>query len=162
VTEAGNYPIPRWLAQRSFLLRRGGPQRTNLQFTGDDFFADKDVCSIVIELLNSAFGPKKIRLWAPHTGLNGRRGGGWVQAGPQCLLWILACASDEVEDYGAFPVCQLERSCIREYARSPTRHESVSMREATSNRALYTRSRYAHDTHGRIDMCRWPRCFSSS
>ena len=25
----------------------------NLQFTGDDFFADKDVCSIVLEVPNS-------------------------------------------------------------------------------------------------------------
>ena len=36
----------------------------NLQFTGDDFFADKDVCSIVLEVPNSILGPKEVGLWA--------------------------------------------------------------------------------------------------
>src|SRR5438552_11744181 len=49
-----------------------------LQFTGDDFFADKDVCSIVLEVPNSALGPKEIRLWART--LAPGEGGGWVQA----------------------------------------------------------------------------------
>src|SRR6185312_14707490 len=31
----------------------------NFQFTGEDFFADKDICSIVLELSNSALGPKE-------------------------------------------------------------------------------------------------------
>jgi len=34
------------------------------QFTGDDFFADKDVCSIVLELPNSALGADEVGLWA--------------------------------------------------------------------------------------------------
>src|SRR5207244_7780157 len=38
--------------------------KNNLQFTGDDFFADKDVCSIVLEVPNSALGAKGVRLWA--------------------------------------------------------------------------------------------------
>jgi hypothetical protein len=38
--------------------------KNNLQFTGDDFFADKDVCSIVLELPNSVFGAKEVRIWA--------------------------------------------------------------------------------------------------
>jgi hypothetical protein len=33
-----------------------------LQFTGDDFFADKDVCSIVLEVPNSALAPKRLRV----------------------------------------------------------------------------------------------------
>jgi hypothetical protein len=49
----------------------------NLQFTGDDFFADKDVCSIVLEVPNSALAPKRVGLWART--LDGA-GGGWVQA----------------------------------------------------------------------------------
>jgi hypothetical protein len=36
----------------------------NLQFTGDDYFADKDVCSIVLEVSNSALGSKGVGLWA--------------------------------------------------------------------------------------------------
>jgi hypothetical protein len=51
----------------------------NFQFNGDDFFADKDVCSIVLEVSNSVLGPKEVGLWAriliPAKGA----GGGWVQ-----------------------------------------------------------------------------------
>src|SRR5438445_13693302 len=35
-----------------------------MQFTGDDFFADKDVCSIVLELPNSTLGADQVGLWA--------------------------------------------------------------------------------------------------
>src|ERR1700730_10716611 len=48
-----------------------------LQFTGDDFFVDKDVCSIVLEVPNSVLGPKRLGLWART--LDGA-GGKWVQA----------------------------------------------------------------------------------
>jgi hypothetical protein len=48
-----------------------------LQFTGDDFFADKDVCSIVLEVPNSALGAKGARLWART--LTPGDGGGWIQ-----------------------------------------------------------------------------------
>ena len=51
--------------------------KNNLQFTGDDFFADKDVCSIVLEVPNSALGTKEVRLWA-RTFTPGD-GGGWIQ-----------------------------------------------------------------------------------
>ena len=51
--------------------------KNNLQFTGDDFFADKDVCSIVVELPNSALGAKEVRLWART--LTPDDGGGWRQ-----------------------------------------------------------------------------------
>ena len=52
--------------------------KNNLQFTGDDFFADKNVCSIVLEVPNSALGANQIRLWART--LCPGEGGGWVQA----------------------------------------------------------------------------------
>jgi len=32
----------------------------HMQFTGDDFFKDKNVCSIVLELPNSEFETKKV------------------------------------------------------------------------------------------------------
>jgi hypothetical protein len=48
----------------------------NLQFTAD-FFTDKDVCSIVLEVPNSALGTKEIGLWART--LDGATGS-WVQA----------------------------------------------------------------------------------
>jgi hypothetical protein len=49
----------------------------NLQFTGDDFFADKNVCSIVLELPNSALGANEVRLWART--LTPDDGGRWSQ-----------------------------------------------------------------------------------
>src|SRR5450432_4420754 len=51
--------------------------KNNLQFTGDDFFADKDVCSIVLEVPNSVLGAKEVRLWART--LTPDDGGGWRQ-----------------------------------------------------------------------------------
>jgi len=51
--------------------------KNNLQFTGDDFFGDKDVCSIVLEVPNSALGATEVRLWART--LTPGNGGGWIQ-----------------------------------------------------------------------------------
>jgi hypothetical protein len=51
--------------------------KNNLQFTGDDFFADKDVCSIVLEVPNAVLGAKEVRLWART--LTRGDGGGWIQ-----------------------------------------------------------------------------------
>lgn len=44
---------------------------------GSDFFADKDVCSIVLEIPNSVLGPGKVGLWARTLSCVN---GGWVQA----------------------------------------------------------------------------------
>jgi hypothetical protein len=49
----------------------------NLQFTGDDFFTGKDVCSIVLEVPNSALGSGKVGLW--HRTVDGTSGK-WIQA----------------------------------------------------------------------------------
>jgi hypothetical protein len=51
--------------------------KNNLQFTGEDFFADKDVCSIVLEVPNSELGREKVGLWARTLDDVGDR---WVQA----------------------------------------------------------------------------------
>ena len=76
MTEAGDYRFfAGWRSDPFFFDRRGA--LNNLQFTGDDFFADKNVCSIVLEVPNSALGPKEVGLWART--LDGA-GGGWVQA----------------------------------------------------------------------------------
>ena len=49
----------------------------SLHFTEQfDFFAEKNVCSIVLEVPNSALGPKEVGLWMRT--LDGA--GGWVQA----------------------------------------------------------------------------------
>jgi len=48
-----------------------------MQFTGDDFFSDKNVCSIVLEVPNSALGTNVVGLWART--LDKTREG-WIQA----------------------------------------------------------------------------------
>lgn len=75
VTQAGDY--------RFFVGRRSDPffldvdgALNNLKFTGKDFFADKDICSIGLEVSNEVLGPKEVRLWA-RTVI--RTDGGWVQ-----------------------------------------------------------------------------------
>src|SRR5207253_879038 len=48
-----------------------------MQFTGDDFFKDKNVCSIVLELPNSELGSNEVGIWACTVDKTGE---GWVQA----------------------------------------------------------------------------------
>jgi Domain of unknown function (DUF4331) len=76
VTEAGDYRFFAGWRSDSFFFDTMGALN-NLQFTGDDFFADKDVCSIVLEVPNSALGSGKMGLW--HRTVDGT-GGKWVQA----------------------------------------------------------------------------------
>jgi hypothetical protein len=76
VTEAGEYRFfAGWRGDPFFFDVQGA--LNNLQFTGDDFFADKDVCSIALEVPNSALSPGKMGLWART--LDGASGQ-WVQA----------------------------------------------------------------------------------
>jgi hypothetical protein len=76
VTETGGYRFfAGWRSDAFFFDVQGA--LNNLQFTGDDYFADKDVCSIVIEVPSSALGSKKLSLWARTVdGSTGK----WVQA----------------------------------------------------------------------------------
>src|SRR3989442_3938072 len=77
VTEAGDHRFfAGWRSDPFFCDVQGA--KNNLQFTADDFFADKDVCSIALEVPNSALGAKELRLWART--LAPRDGGGWIQA----------------------------------------------------------------------------------
>jgi hypothetical protein len=76
MTEAGDCRFfAGWRSDPFFFDTRGA--LNNLQFTGDDFFAGKDVCSIALEVPNSAVGREKVGLWART--LDGV-GGKWVQA----------------------------------------------------------------------------------
>jgi len=62
VTENGDYRLfAGWRSDPFFFDTMGA--LNNLQFTGEDFFTDKDVCSIVLEIPNSALGSGKIGLW---------------------------------------------------------------------------------------------------
>ena len=66
-------------AQRSVLLRRARRPAATCSFTGDDYFADKNVYSLVLDLPNAALGAGPVGLWmrvlVPARG----SGGGWVQ-----------------------------------------------------------------------------------
>jgi hypothetical protein len=76
VTQAGDYRFfAGWRSDPFFFDVQGA--LNNLQFTGDDFFEDKDVCSIVLEVPNSALGARGVGLWCRT--LDGA-GGKWVQA----------------------------------------------------------------------------------
>ena len=76
VTEAGDYRFfAGWRSDPFFFDTEGA--LNNLQFTGIDFFAEKDVCSIVLEVPNCALGSKRIGLW--HRTLDGVSGK-WIQA----------------------------------------------------------------------------------
>jgi Domain of unknown function (DUF4331) len=50
------------------------------QFTSGDFFADKDTCSVVLEMPNSLLGPKEVGLWARTLIPTDSTGGSWIQA----------------------------------------------------------------------------------
>jgi hypothetical protein len=76
VTEAGDYRFfAGWRSDPFFFDTLGA--LNDLKFTGTDFFTDKDVCSIVLEVPNSALGSRKIGLW--HRTVDGASGK-WVQA----------------------------------------------------------------------------------
>jgi hypothetical protein len=79
VTDAGDYRFFAGWRSDPFFFDAAG-LLNNFQFTGEDFFGDKNVCSIVLELPNSALGlPSRVGLW--HRTLipaNGA-GGEWVQ-----------------------------------------------------------------------------------
>jgi len=76
VTEAGPYRFfAGWRSDPFFFDVRG--MLNHQQFTGDDFFADKDVCGIVLEVPNSDLAAKQVGLWART--LVGARGGEWIQ-----------------------------------------------------------------------------------
>src|ERR671935_378318 len=78
VTEAGEYRFFAGWRSDPFFFDAGGALN-EFQFTGDDFFADKDVCSIALEVPNSALGSTKVGLW--HRVLVQADGGGQAPSG---------------------------------------------------------------------------------
>jgi hypothetical protein len=76
VTQAGEYRFFAGWRSDPFFYDVGGALN-DFQFTGEDYFADKDVCSIVLELPNSELGATEVGLW--HRALIPADNGGWVQ-----------------------------------------------------------------------------------
>jgi hypothetical protein len=63
VTHADHYRFfAGWRSDPFFFDTRGAIN--NFQFTGEDFFAERDVCSIVLEAPNSVLAPHEVGLWA--------------------------------------------------------------------------------------------------
>ena len=76
VTEVGDFRFFfGWRSDPFFFDAMGNFNQ--MQFTGDDFFADKNVCSIVIELPNSDLGSNEVGIWARTVD---RTHEGWIQA----------------------------------------------------------------------------------
>jgi hypothetical protein len=76
LTQAGDHRFfAGWRSDPFFFDTLGA--LNNMQFTGSDFFSERDVCSIVLEIPNAALGGKKLGLWART--VDGA-GGKWVQA----------------------------------------------------------------------------------
>jgi hypothetical protein len=76
VTEAGDYRFFAGWRSDPFFFDAGGALN-GFEFTGDDFFADSDVCSIVLELPNGELGGGEVGLW--HRAVIGDGNGGWNQ-----------------------------------------------------------------------------------
>jgi hypothetical protein len=108
VTEAGEYRFfAGWRSDPFFFATQG--ILNDLQFTGTDFFADKNVCSIVLELPNSDLATKRVGLWART--LIGADGN-WAQA-----------------DRGALPA-QAELGKISAESSKVTSREKLRLRRA--------------------------------
>ncbi len=76
VTKAGDYRFFfGWRSDPFFFDANGNFNQ--MRFTGDDFFADKDVCGIVLELPNSALGTNAVGIWARTVD---KTADGWIQA----------------------------------------------------------------------------------
>jgi uncharacterized protein DUF4331 len=76
VTEAGGFRFFfGWRSDPFFFDAMGN--FNHMQFTGDDFFTDKNVCSIVLEVPNSELGSNAVGLWARTLDKTGE---GWLQA----------------------------------------------------------------------------------
>jgi hypothetical protein len=73
-----------------------------MQFTGNDFFADKNVCSIVLELPNSALGPNQVGVWARTIDQTTE---GWIQAdrGGRPMLAVFLAGEQREAYLGAEP-----------------------------------------------------------
>ena len=76
ITKAGDYRFFAGWRSDPFFFDAGGALN-EFNFTGEDFFADKDVCSIALEVPNSALGSTRLGLW--HRVLTQADGAGWVQ-----------------------------------------------------------------------------------
>jgi hypothetical protein len=98
VAEAGEHRFFAGWRSDPFFFDVGGALN-DFQFTGDDFFADKDVCSIVLEVPNSELGDAGVGLW--HRTLVPADGAGWTQVerGARTQQVVFLVPNEEKEAY---------------------------------------------------------------
>jgi hypothetical protein len=97
IAESGDYRFFAGWRSDPFFFDAGGALN-EFQFTGEDFFADKDVCSIVLEVPNEALGGSPVTIW--HRTLVAENGG-WVQAdrGARPSQSVFFCPGEEKAAY---------------------------------------------------------------
>jgi Domain of unknown function (DUF4331) len=76
VSQAGEYRFFAGWRSDPFFYDAGGALN-EFQFTGDDFFADGDICSMVLELPNGELGDGEVGLW--HRTLIQADDANWIQ-----------------------------------------------------------------------------------
>jgi hypothetical protein len=98
VTEAGEYRFFAGWRSDPFFFDVGGALN-DFQFTGDDFFADSDVCSIVLELPNSELGGGEVGLW--HRALVPADDANWAQVerGARTQVAVFLVPNEEKQAY---------------------------------------------------------------
>jgi hypothetical protein len=98
VTQAGEYGFFAGWRSDPFFYDAGGALN-DFQFTGDDFFADADVCSIVLELPNSELGDGEVGLW--HRALIPTDDGNWAQVerGARTQVAVFLVPNEEKDAY---------------------------------------------------------------
>jgi hypothetical protein len=100
VTDAGEYRFFAGWRSDPFFFDAGG-LLNNFQFTGDDFFGDKNVCSIALELPNAALGSSRVGLWNRSLIPANGAGGEWMQVdrGARPQLETIICPNELKADY---------------------------------------------------------------
>jgi hypothetical protein len=98
VTQAGDYRFFAGWRSDPFFFDVGGALN-DFQFTGEDYFADKDVCSIVLEVPNGELGAEEVGLW--HRTLVAADGGDWTQVerGARTQQVVFLVPNEEKEAY---------------------------------------------------------------
>jgi hypothetical protein len=97
ITEAGDLRFFAGWRSDPFFFDPSGLMN-NFQFDGQDFFADKNVCSMALEMPNSALGAARVGLW--HRTLM-PSGNGWMQVdrGARTQQATVLCPNEEKATY---------------------------------------------------------------
>ena len=98
VSQAGEYRFFAGWRSDPFFYDAGGALN-DFQFTGDDFFADGDICSMVLELPNGELGDGEVRLW--HRTLVSADDADWrqVERGARTQVVPFLVPNEEKEAY---------------------------------------------------------------